>query len=101
MKAYIAKDLHGGHGGRVVFADTPGRARTIAHGEFGGWVEWLDIGVRRAPEYDKYADAGKVPKEVLLADGWYWECGDCYNPTYEESAVIINDTVYCTNCRGV
>lgn len=103
MKAYIARDNYGDHGSRVVFAETPGQAKNMAYGEFEGWVEWLDIRVRRAPEYDTwYDESGKVPIEVLLADGWHWECAalECRTQVYEDNAKIIDGVVFCKKCGG-
>lgn len=98
-KAYIARDNWGDHGSRVVFAHTPGQAKNNAVGEFDGWVEFLDIRIRRAPEYDMYWELGEVPKRVLLADGWYWECHGCSTHAYEDNAVIVDNVVWCRKCN--
>lgn len=36
-----------------------------------------DLSASRAEQYDKYADAGEVPFEVLVADGWIFVCDHC------------------------
>ncbi|MGG1445061.1 hypothetical protein ABE354_24015 [Brevibacillus laterosporus] len=100
LKAYIARTTDRDQGADIVFSPTSNGAKNMAAGLYEGWVDYIDIRVNRAPQYDEYAEVGKVPKEVMLADGWSWECGDCLRSTYEERAVVINETVYCTDCRG-
>lgn len=31
----------------------------------------------RKPQFDEFAAAGEVPVKALLADGWWFECGNC------------------------
>lgn len=95
MKAYICSN---DEYSTVVFAETRGKARTMAKAnDLFDFTDWIDISVRRAPEFDSFAEQGYVPKEVLIKHGWWWEC-KCGTPQYEETAIVINDSVFCEKC---
>jgi hypothetical protein len=36
-----------------------------------------EVSVKRAPEYDVFSDAGRVPLSVLISKGWQFECCGC------------------------
>lgn len=57
---------------------------------------------KRAPEYNKFAEAGVVPTIALLENGWWFECHHCGNRVEEDGenslrTVVIDGhrTVYC------
>ena len=91
----------------VVFAETRGKARQAgmdALNEVGLWgLRFTDVVVRRAPQFDEYAERGKVPVQALLDHGWVAECPRCGAITStDEGAVVIDEEVYCEKCaRGV
>lgn len=115
MKAYTVTDGDGEEGGTViVFATNGASARRHGGGEIGcGW-EGVES-CTRSPEYDQYASVGKVPADVLIADGWWYECHHCSrkvtNNLKEEvwddgldpddfEVVAVNDHVFCSHlCR--
>lgn len=62
--------------------------------------EFGEVSCKRAPEFDEYAEIGKVPVMALLAAGWWWECQNCSNCVYEDECVIHNEIAYCCEaCR--
>ena len=75
MKAYMVTEEYESHAA-IVFAKGGAEARRLGANELG--IDWESVeSCTRCPEYDKYAEAGDVPKEVLIADGWWFECGHC------------------------
>lgn len=83
----------------VVFHHHGLAARRIGAGYLGEDFESLECG--RSPEFDEFAEAGKVPTQALLDAGWWFECDHCgervpdedYRPM--ENLVIDGDRVYC------
>jgi hypothetical protein len=65
--------------------------------------EFTDVRCRRAPEFDAWAERGKVPWRVLIEDhGWSQECGGCYKSVYSDcdGRVYDDNQVYCNDsCR--
>ena len=47
--------------------------------------------IKRAPEFDKYADAGDVPPSALLAAGWWMTCTNCEHHVGEEGCEQCSD----------
>jgi len=94
MKAYkISCEQDDYHGQLVVFAD---RMKDIDKRANSGNCdcEWIDIRVRRAPEFDKYAP-GPVTIDQYLDEGWHWECSGCSQLVYrDDDPVIVDSYVY-------
>ena len=61
--------------------------------------------VERRLQYDQYSELGYVPKNVLLNDGWWFECNNCYKKINEErwnceegetiKPVFQNNWIFC------
>jgi len=102
-KAWIVSDQVGSV---VVFAPRKNEALEAFYGEEGGNCAPLysDPVVRRAKKYDQYADRGRVPAELLIADGWEVPCRKCsYMVGKKElslGARVDGDKVYCQFCAG-
>ncbi|GIC29818.1 hypothetical protein VCSRO147_0623 [Vibrio cholerae] len=88
----------------VVFHHHGLAARRLGSEVFGEEFEYLEC--RRSPEFDEYAESGKVPTKALLDAGWWFECHHCgkripdedFRPI--EDLVIKGDAVYCDeNCK--
>ena len=100
MKCYHTFDKDGEHQ-ELVFAQK--RSDAILKSEAYQWEgDYIGVRTTRKPEYDKYAEQGYVPKQVLLSDGWWFECygrkaiGRCCKPlTIEDSPIVVNEHVYC------
>jgi hypothetical protein len=62
--------------------------------------------VIRAQEYDKYLEIGYVPIQVLLDDGWWFECHFCgqkvdaeawdYNDDLPLDLVVLDRHIFCS-----
>lgn len=84
----------------IEFTDDPGDGCLESE-----WDEW-----ERAPQYDRWAWLGYVPKSVLLLDGWSFECWQCNRRTDEEDwedgeypvqPLAVGHRVYCCpQCRN-
>lgn len=79
----------------IVFATSRGRAKLVSRYYDG---DFLALDVRRAPDFDEFAPQGRVPKEALLAKGWWWTCYKCNERVTEENGSVINNKVYCEDC---
>lgn len=96
-KAWIVGDSHGR---TVIFA----RTKNEALDQFDPICGLLsdDPVVQRAKQYDRYAEAGTVPAEVLLQDGWTLSCAKCGEPvTWDQRRVgmqTIGDRAFCAMC---
>lgn len=74
-------------------------------------IEFEYVDCSRAPQFDQYADQGKVPTMVLLEHGWWFECSHCgcsimaeqleeTKDTPLDKVVIAGDHVYCNqDCK--
>lgn len=89
----------------VVFHHHGLAARRIGAGELGEDFDCLDC--YRSPEFDHFAEAGKVPTKALLDSGWWFECGHCGNKIPDEDDAPIEnieidgDWVYCNaSCKN-
>lgn len=62
---------------RITFASKPSEAKSNVHG-FDGCdnVEWKDLRVRRAPEFDQYL-GHKITARIYLDHGWWYTCAGC------------------------
>ncbi|MGL4223862.1 MAG: hypothetical protein ACRCSE_01765 [Vibrio sp.] len=88
----------------VVFHHHGLAARRLGSGELGEDFDWLVC--NRSPEFDEYAESGKVPTKALIDAGWWFECGHCGKqiPDEDEAPVeeleIDGDWVYCnSSCK--
>lgn len=105
LKCWLTEALDGERQ-QLVFAEK--RHEAITNSEAYQWEgDYVSVRVRRQPQYDKYADIGFVPTEVLIADGWWFECCGytaeghrcCRHLLEEDAPLIINEKVYCDqNC---
>lgn len=98
LKAYsVQADEHG----CVVFSASGVVARREGANQLD--CEFSDVKTcRRAPEFDEYADAGKVPVLSLLEAGWWWPCQNCETHVMDDGDeyVIHDERVYCCEpCR--
>ena len=101
-KAYTVREADEGRC-VVVFAASGAEARRLGGYKLYLSFEEVDSCVR-APEFDAYADAGKVPPLVAIAHGWWFECDHCGHkvdsdgegPEGEElHPVADGERVYC------
>ncbi len=102
MKCYLVQ-LWNGDNQQIVFAEK--RSEAILKSDAYEWDgDYTAVRATRESSYDKYADQGVVPKDVLLADGWWFECTGRKENGYicgehltaEYNPVIIADRVYCS-----
>lgn len=83
MKAWLVKERDG-EDATVVFADTRGKARSIAmHTEACEDAEFCDIEVHREPQMDKYYTSGKIEMDwyddkdrIALVKHCSFQCAD-------------------------
>lgn len=94
MKAWIVSEDAEGHSA-VVFATSRGQAKGIGARELD--EEFVDVTIRRAPEFDKHAP-GPVSIGTLLSAGWFYDCGRCGRQVYADTdgAIIREKEVYCS-----
>lgn len=96
-KVIRAYSVQGNDGGCVVFA----ASNVLARRDGAQRLECTFAEVescRLAPEFDSYAEAGCVPRQVLLEKhGWWQYCSFCENHVTAETAgrVWEGDAVYC------
>lgn len=82
----VAWSIEIDEGAEIVFARTREQAEKFGCGMFG--VD--SVNCRREPGYDKWARLKYVPKDLMLEDGWRFECDNCYamidssHKTYDE-----------------
>lgn len=99
MKAWHVQDTDG-EMQEVVFAEK--RSEAIYKSEAYRWTDYINVRVKRA----KYADGlENEPKDkilqVLLDNGWWFECGNCFtHVTDEDSFFIQNGHVFCEKCTA-
>jgi hypothetical protein len=98
LKAWYVSDKDGY--GYIVFTETRGKARVLGMYELER--DFIDVNVKRERKYDEYAEKGYVPIEVLLKDGWRFECCGCYSMVTVEDVLrgglVREENVYCTDC---
>lgn len=94
MKAYKISCGDDDHGQEVHFAERGKDLRGHRHGDCD--CEYVDVSIKRAPEFDKYSP-GPVTIEQYLEHGWFWRCQRCEKHCYLDSNhVIVVDTVFCS-----
>jgi len=60
-----------------------------------------EISVRRVKEFDRYAEAGRVPARVLVEHGWQvpcWRCGELVGEDSLRFGAEIEDEALCALC---
>ncbi|EFH8163225.1 TPA: hypothetical protein UOR20_003923 [Escherichia coli] len=62
--------------------------------------EFSSVSCRRAPEFDAYAEQGRVPRRTLLEEhGWWQECAYCGRPVSSDDTGRIwkkdSDVIFC------
>lgn len=100
MKCYLTSTADGEHQ-ELVFAEK--RSDAIRKSEAIQWDEYINVRAVRQPDYDKYAEQRYVPKEVLIQDGWWFECYgvnergfNCFKHlTADDKPLIKYEHVYC------
>lgn len=102
-KLIRAYSVQGNNGGCVVFATT----NVIARREGAERLECSFAEVescRLAPEFDSYAEAGSVPRQVLVEKhGWWQYCACCEDTVnaLTRGRVWDEDSVYCdVHCQA-
>lgn len=117
LKAYIVSNKWDCSDCIVVWAETPGKAKSNAlYNDVFDGCEYTELRTERVKDFDKYADAKKVPIEELLKRGWWFYCGGLCgaeitqdNIDAKEAFVArrredINDfvdgDVYCDRCKA-
>ncbi|MEK5395965.1 hypothetical protein [Paenibacillus sp. FSL K6-2859] len=105
LKCYLVQDRSGEHQ-QLVFAEK--RSIAIVESEAYEWEGYYtEIRATREPAFDVYAEQGYVPKEVLVANGWWFECYGwnergyrcCVRLCEEDKPLIIGDKVYCNEAH--
>lgn len=87
-----------GRGAAVVFARDAEQAALTGAARLGVEVECCSVG--RAEQYDAFAEAGEVPLERLLEDGWTFPCHQCEHPLEAGSWLREGRLLFCSEeCR--
>ncbi len=110
-KRLVAYSVQDGEHGCIVFASNSATARRHGAGELG--CDWEGVETcRRASWADSYAQDRRVPPLVMIANGWWFECGHCGCKVSDESThddddetphqpVVEGDMVFCSPaCRN-
>tara|TARA_B100000809_G_C15092886_1_gene513880 strand:- start:1160 stop:1777 length:618 start_codon:yes stop_codon:yes gene_type:complete len=88
--------------GCVVFSSHGLAARRIGANELNSDFEY--VSGKRASEFDSYANEGKVPMNVLIANGWWFDCFSCGHKVHEEdddkdtSKYVYNESLRAVFC---
>ena len=93
MKAYQVTD--GWDNSEVVFADSPGQAKTMLDWWCDG--KFIDLRVTRAPAFDDIQ--GNITSRHYIERGWHIPCGYCDTSVYSDSEGLCygaGDTAYCS-----
>ena len=102
MKAYYVHD--GFDAGIIVFALSANKARAAGARKLD--CDYIVTRAQRASRFDRYADAGKVPDDVLHAESWPCEpdqtpceaCGRYAYSTIRESQ--LQESGRCRQCES-
>ena len=96
LKAYKIECADDDHGGCVVFAENPAKARHKDTRSDTCDCEFIDIRIRRAPTFDDLSP-GPVTTKDYLARGWFHWCSGCGDQCWEsDNPVIIDDHAFCS-----
>lgn len=81
----------------IVFADSEDSARFEASSE----VRSAYTSATRKPEYDQYSGLGYVPQNILISDGWWFECHHCgqemCHDSHDDEEINLEDVIYHRN----
>lgn len=80
----------------IIFAETSGKAK-YASEAYSMSREFTDLRAKRVPEFDQYAEQKKVPIDVMVANGWTFECTTC-NYYADDNGLVFNEEIYCEEC---
>ena len=101
MKAWCVTEIGYEGYGKIVFAETRGKAK--AEGASLLDRDFMEVKVSRTKQYDRYTGRG-VPADVLLRDGWRFTCAECGHSVYQEDikngGKKVGDMTYCPKCAG-
>lgn len=95
VKAYAWNDEYHG-GSHIVWTTTPGKAKALFAAEHD--EEFTEMRVYRVPWADKYRSMDDIPAEEFLKNGWYLYCANCGTHVYDDTAVLTEKNVFCTEC---
>ena len=90
MKAWRVQDKDG-EMQEIVFADT--RHKAIYKSEANGWTEYINVRAKRAKFADGLEDKPKKLTQVMLENGWYFECGKCLKQVDIDTLMDLNKNV--------
>lgn len=96
MKKKVAWQVSDCEGyGVIVFHHHAIAAKRLGANEFG--ADFSDVDIKRASEFDQFAEAGKIPKEAMIQAGWWFECEQCQShvDSDTETPVFVGDAVFC------
>lgn len=103
LKAYVWQEEDEGTGG-VVFAKSGVEARRLGASQFGGG-DFNEGAARRAPWADAYVATKHVPLDVMLDNGWWFDCYQCgerisedheSDDGSEQSPIEAGHATFCT-----
>lgn len=95
FKAYKVSCVDDDHGQTIVFAFRAKDVDRRANSECCD-CEFLDVKIRRAPEFDKYSDRPLTIADYL-AEGWFWPCHHCDRQLFQDaSPLIVGGYVFCS-----
>jgi hypothetical protein len=106
VKAYEVREPDEGHC-VVVFATSGAEARRLGASELDTDFDGVES-CRRAPQFDAYAEVGKVPPLALIEHGWWFECSHCGHQVSSDGEdsegsplepVADGDRVYCNQAH--
>lgn len=101
LKAFRVQDEWGEGNACVIFHTSNAAARRLGANEIDS--EWETVSCTRAPQFDQYAELGRVPALAMLADGWWFNCPSCGKQVQDDveeagPPPVINglDEVFCS-----
>lgn len=115
LKAYIVCDKWNEAGAIIIWAETSGKAKAKAlYDDIFDNYEYTELRVKRAPDFDKYAESKKVPIQELLNMSWYFCCCECLKEHLDQDSIdsgeafiiesderddFILGTMICAECK--
>lgn len=116
LKAYIVCDKWGDAGSIVVWAETPGKAKSQAlYNDIFDGYEFTELRLDRVKDFDKYADTKKVPVQDLLNMSWWFCCAQCLKEHLDQDDIdegnafidedggdpcdFVKGAVICAECK--
>ncbi len=80
----------------IEWFDSAGKAKRYFADE--NELPFTQVRVYRIPWADNYKSMEEIPKEVYLANGWWFECYSCGFHVCEDEAIVVDNKVYCLDC---